>query len=733
MTRSGAGAKFGKGTYKVSAGLHGMGAKAVTALSEWCEAQVQRDGRIWEQIYECGKASTKVRDIGPTKRTGTRIKFRPDPLFFEGVSFDYDTLEDRLRELAFLNKGLTLSLHDERTNQEEVFKFDGGLAEFVKWVNRTEDPLHSTPIMIEKTVDTIQVEVALQYTRGEEERYRCYTNNALNIDGGTHLTGFRAGLTRSLNAFGTKEGHFKNVSPVGDDFRDGLTMVLSVQVPEPTFNSQEKRKLMNPEVEGVVSSVVSEALSKHLEENPKEALAIMNKVIMAAEAREAAAKAKKALKDRKSILSGGGLPGKLYDCTERDPDKSELFLVEGDSAGGSAESGRDREYQAILPLKGKPLNVEKARLENLAKNEEIANLISAIGIDIGNSDDITKLRYSKVVILTDADVDGQHIRTLLLTFFYRQMAKLVADGKIYVARPPLYKVVQKKETRFVQTAEEMHQELMGRGLRGTQLSILTPPPADGSQPPPPVVLEGEQLLGLMKVMTRLDESLVILERSGLNLNTFVPLATERGLPLYRFLVGGREEFRYTAEEALAFRHEQEQQGRLLATDDLTGASPPAPTNGHATGPVEIYREQELHEVRKVNRALEELRRHGLKASDLVPALRIAGREPPVRLVLENSEHKKNLHQLRDLVAEVRKLGERGMTITRFKGLGEMDPEELWDTTLDPTKRILLRVELDDVIKADEIFRTLMGEKVEPRRDFIIEHAMKVKDIDYHGA
>jgi DNA gyrase/topoisomerase IV subunit B/intein/homing endonuclease len=1171
MTRTGAGAKFGKGTYKVSGGLHGMGAKAVTALSEWTEARVYRQGRIFVQEYERGKATTPVRDVGPSEHTGTRIWFRPDPEFFQGVVFDYDILEDRLRELAFLNKGLMLALHDERTHHNETFKYDGGVAEFVKWLNRTEDALHSTPILIEKTVDGVQVEIAMQYTRGEDERGRCYTNNALNIDGGTHLTGFRTGLTRSLNAYGTREGLFKNVSPIGEDFRDGLTLVISVQVPEPTFNSQEKRKLMNAEVEGVVSSVVSETLSKHLEENPKEAQTIMRKVVTAAEAREAASKAKKALKDRKSILSGGGLPGKLYDCSNRDPDSSELFLVEGDSAGGSAESGREREFQAILPLRGKPLNVEKARLENLLKNEEISNLISAIGIDIGNNDDISKLRYGKIIIMsvagdeptlvahkekglelvrigafiddciagrrdpdhyqticfdpqtnavryrplkavirhphqeamyrlvtrynrsvkvtsshsvyvyeegqvrlkkgnevregdllvatrrlprtphpveridllrtlhgagltrglylhgedvraaaaqrvrervsrpdrweeqvgspvclvprtqsrlafdrflpvthelmwflgwfvaegtlsahqvslnlgskderffdeltaavqkmfgetprifrdpdsdgikfyfhsvlaarllrawgvanrahrktlpdlvfnvseelqraflegyflgdgttggqnlafvtssadlkegllylfgqlgllasvsrhapaqdmkiqtrhpyyslalcgkeqleatrsiwqrhanaslleqhltsprrkvsdvasisedliglkvlkaeeiepvgdyvydfsveddenfvcgsgglachnTDADVDGQHIRTLLLTFFYRQMSKLVAEGKIYVARPPLYKVVQKKETRFVQTAEEMQTELMDRGLRGTRLTIYPPPPTDGSQPAAPVVLEGDELSALMKKVTHLESSLEILERSGLNMNSFVLRAGQRGFPLYRFLVAGREEFCYTPEEALAFRQEQERQGRMLATDDLTGAAPTA-TNGHANGSAETYREQELHEVRKVNKDLEELRKYGLNALDLAPAPRIAGREPPVRLVLENSEHKKSLLHLRILVGEVRKLGERGMTITRFKGLGEMDPAELWDTTLDPEKRTLLRVQLEDVIKADEIFRILMGEKVEPRRDFIMEHANKVKDLDLNA-
>ena len=451
----------------------------MTALSEWTEAQVQRNGRTYMQEYERGKAVSDVRDIGASKRTGTLVKFKPDPEIFHELTFDYDTLEDRLRELAFLNKGLTLSLHDERTGKEEVFKYDGGLAEFVKYINRMEEALHP-PIHIEKTVNEVAVEVAMQYTRGEEERIRCYTNNAFNSIGGTHLIGFRTALTRTLNAYGAKEELFKNVSPIGEDFREGLTVVISVQVPEPQFDSQEKKRLNNLEVEGIVAGVVSEHLAKFLEENPKVAQTIMKKVALAAEAREAASKAKKALKDRKSILSGGGLPGKLFDCTSRGRDNSELFLVEGDSAGGSAESGRDRTYQAILPLRGKPLNVEKARLENLLNNAEITSLISAVGVDIGNTEDSDKLRYGKIIIMTDADVDGQHIRTLLLTFFYRQMAKLVEDGRIFVARPPLYKVTQKKHVRFVATAEEMTRELMERGLKDARLTVL-PPPGDAAR------------------------------------------------------------------------------------------------------------------------------------------------------------------------------------------------------------------------------------------------------------
>jgi DNA gyrase subunit B len=732
MTKVGAGAKFGKGTYQVSAGLHGMGAKAVTALSEWAEAQVQRNGRTYRQEYERGKAITPVLDVGASLHPGTRITFKPDPEIFHELTFRYETLEDRLRELAFLNKGLTIGLHDERSKKEEVFKFDGGLLEFVKYVNKRmeEDALHE-PVGFEKVMDQVQVEVALQYTKGDEERFRCYTNNAFNSIGGTHLTGFRDALTRTLKAYGSKADAFKNVTPIGDDFRAGLTVVLSVQVPEPQFDSQEKKRLNNLEVEGIVAGVVSEHLGKYLEEHPKVARLILAKVALAAEAREAAAKARKALKDRKSILSGGGLPGKLFDCNGRDRDRSELFLVEGDSAGGSAVEGRDNDFQAILPLRGKPLNVEKARLENMLKNEEITNLISAIGIDIGNKEEgeevKDRLRYGKVIILTDADVDGQHIRTLLLTFFYRQMARLVSEGRIYVARPPLYKVTEKKSARFVQTAEEMHEQMMSRGLRNAKLAIH-PPAVEGQAAPAPRLLEGAELEALLKVLARMEDALVTLERRGINLASFLARVSERGLPLFRVQVGGREEWCFTREEVDALRRrEQERLGRELVVGEDADAG--VQVNGQ---PATFY-DLELHEVREVNRGLEELRRYGLVPSDLVPAPRVAGREPPLRLRLDSGEQHKALPHLRDLISEVRRLGERGLAITRFKGLGEMDPEELWETTLDPEQRTLMQVQLDDAFKADEMFRTLMGEKVEPRRDFINKYALDVKDIDYHGA
>ncbi len=738
LTVSGTSAKFDKRTYKTSAGLHGIGAKAVTALSEYVEAEVRRGGRTYAMEFERGNAITGLMERGASTRTGTTVTFKPDSQIFHERIFDFERLDTRLRELAYLNRGLTIKLTDERDGKEEIFHAAGGIAEFVEYINRNDEKLHP-PIHIEKTIQTdkvidnepagesVKVEVALQYTHNDGERIRCYANNAHNSQGGTHLTGFRTALTRTLNEYGQEHNAFKNgVSPIGDDFRDGLTAVVSVHLGEPLFESQTKVRLTNPEVEGIVTRVINEQLRKFLEENPKEALKIVKKVAIAAEAREAAAKAKKAIIDRKKILGGGGLPGKLMDCTTRNREESELFLVEGQSAGGSAEGGRDRHFQAILPLRGKVLNVEKARPEKFLGNEEICNLISAVGVDIGIDSDLEKLRYGKVIVLTDADVDGQHIRTLLLTFFYRQMGKLVEMGHVYVARPPLYKVTQKKSVRYISTVEEMSRELMTRGLEGTSLTVLPAPNADGSPGEgEPRAFEGDELAALVKVVTPLEDALQILERRGVNLMTYLPRASERGLPAWRMLIRGREEWFHVEEDADAFRKKEEQAlGReLVAEDEGT------------TGTGGTFSVHELPEVRNVNRArlLEELRQRGLKATDLLPLPRVAGREPPPRFVLQNGEQKRLLPHLRDLVSEVRRLGEKGLTVTRFKGLGEMDAEELWDTTLDPARRTLLRIQVDDAIKADDLFRTLMGEKVEPRRDFIQREALNAKDIDYHGA
>jgi DNA gyrase subunit B len=753
LTVAGNSGKFDNAAYRVSLGLHGMGAKAMNALSEWCEAEVRRDGRVYKMEFERGYATSPLQDLGPAPagQTGTTITFKPDPEMFGDLKFDYDTLVDRFREIAYLCKGLAISLVDERTGKAENFHFEGGIAEYVVWLNQGDTPEHP-PIYVKKEVEyntaenanlnlKIAVEVALQYTNSEDEKIRCYTNNAYNPVGGTHLSGFRAGLTRSINAYGKKEGHFKaDLEVRGEDFRSGLTTVVSISHPDPLFESQTKIKLNNPEVEGIVNSVVYEFLTEYLEKNPKEATRICRRVALAAELRLAAKKARDALKDRKNVLGGGGLPGKLMDCTTRERDKSELFLVEGDSAGGSAESGRDRMYQAVLPLRGKVLNVEKARLDKLLRNNEIAALIAATGIDIENVEDVSKVRYGKVIILTDADVDGQHIRTLLLTFFFRQMRKLIEEGHIFVARPPLYKVTQKKEARFIQTREEMTKELTERGLKGTVLNVTKP----GS---PAREVNAEALAKLLPLVAEAETAVVSLERRGYTLEAFLEKAKEGVLPTYHVRFAGREYWFHSQAEVDTFRVEESKKlGKELSAADAlavikadpgaaTPAAPPAPGTTPAARPpekaVEYYTLDEWHEVRTLNRIFKKLREAGFVAEDLIPLPRIAGREPPVRFTVVHDESRKDLAQLLTLATEIRRIGEKGISITRFKGLGEMDPQELWDTTLDPKHRTLLRVTLTDAQKAEELFRTLMGEEVEGRKQFIMNRSISnLEDIDY---
>lgn len=739
LTVAGSSGKFDNAAYKVSAGLHGMGAKAMNALSEWCEVEVRREGRVYKMEFERGYRTGPLQDLGPTpdKKTGTSITFKPDPEMFGDLAFDYDTLADRFREIAYLNKGLALALTDERDGRTEAFQYEGGIAEFVAYLNEGEQVEHA-PIYVKREVETVIenvtrgviVEVALQYSFSEDEQVRCYTNNAYNPSGGTHLSGFRAGLTRAINAYGKKENLFKpDLDVKGEDFRSGLTAVVSLGHPDPVFESQTKIKLNNPEVEGIVNSVVYEFLTEYLEKNPKEAVRICKRITLAAELRLAAKKARDALKDRKNILSGGGLPGKLMDCSTRDRDSSELFLVEGDSAGGSAESGRDRMYQAVLPLRGKVLNVEKARLEKLLKNAEIAALIAAIGLDIGPDGDASKIRYGKIVILTDADVDGQHIRTLLLTFFFRQMRQLIEAGRVFVARPPLFKVTQKKEVRFVQTREEMSKELRERGLKDTTLHVLLNTPR---------TIAGDALEKLIPVLNDIDAATVNLERRGHTLDDFLQKAKDGALPSFHVRFDAKEQWFFTQAEVEAWRAEQaaargKQLVLAVAVPTRPGATPGADAPGAPALPdnVETYMLDEWHEVRGLNRALAKLKEMGFGPADLVPLPRVAGREPPVRYAIENKDSRKELAHLRELVLEIRRLGERGITVTRFKGLGEMDPEELWATTLDPTKRTMLKVTLTDALAAEKMFRMLMGEEVEGRRDYIMTHKItNPEDIDY---
>ncbi|MDE2506043.1 MAG: DNA topoisomerase (ATP-hydrolyzing) subunit B [Planctomycetota bacterium] len=718
LTKVHAGGKFDHNSYKVSGGLHGVGVTAVNALSEWLHAEIRRDGHVWRQEFERGKPLGNVRVMGPAKSTGTKIQFFPDGAIFPRTEFDYDTLEKRLRELSFLNRGVRIRLRDERGDEPKLDEFYSttGLAEFVAYLNRAQTPLHPPVVLLGRDDDRgVEAEVALQYNDSISENVISYCNNIHTIEGGTHLTGFRAALTRTLNNYAkanTPQGK-KDLAITGDDFREGLTAVVSVKVPDPQFESQTKIKLTNSDVEGIVTKVVNDKLAEFLEQNPTAAKRVIAKALLAAEAREAARKARELVRNRKGVLSGGGLPGKLMDCTTHDQDSSELFLVEGDSAGGTAEGGRDRLYQAILPLRGKILNVERARLDRVLGNEEVRNIITAVGCGIGEEEDPSKRRYGKVVMMSDADVDGSHIRTLLMTFFYRQMTRLVGDGHLYVAQPPLYMITNKKERRYLQTEAEMQTILVENGLAGAELAT---PEAEAS-----ATIVGDRLRVLLEIVTGLDLGLRAFGRRNRPLRAFLEQAhpTTGLLPLYIIKDEDGERYHYTAEEV-----EDEQSRHAAAPDAAAQDGSAAQADGDLADHI-----VELHEVRVLNKQLARLRdEFGMRAEVLLP-IEITGDEPPPRFILERDGESHPLADLRALVATVRRLGEKGIKITRFKGLGEMDAEQLWETTMDPSKRTLLQVRLEDAAAANDLFTTLMGDDVEPRRQFIEKHALEVKNLD----
>jgi DNA gyrase subunit B len=732
MTKLKFGGKFDKQAYKTSGGLHGIGVKVVNFLSEWCEVEVRRDGHLYQQEYERGVPTGPVRRVGKSDRTGTKTTFKPDFQIFGTTKFDYNLLHRRLQELAFLNRGVKIVFQDKRSDQGETFQYERGLLQFIEHLNRASETLHSDIIYMGREQDGVGVEVALQYTGEFTENEHSYVNNINTVDGGTHLSGFRTALTRTLASYGKKNNLFKDLVPSGEDFREGLTVVVAVRVPEPKFESQTKVKLNNGEVEGIVNSLVGDYLSGYLEQNPRTGRSIVQKALLAAEAREAARKAKALLRERKGALSGGGLPGKLRDCTSRDVERCELYLVEGDSAGGSAEGGRMREFQAILPLRGKIINAYKSREDKVLANEEVRSMISAIGSGIGEETDLSKRRYGKIVIMTDADVDGSHIRTLLLTFFYRQMYQLVAKGFVYVAQPPLFRVKAKKHTYYVQTEEEMKTQLLEAGLAEVIFE-----PGDGRK------IEGEQMQKLARTLAAMEDSLLALERRGISLRAQALRQDPHTLklPIYHVFLGNQEHWFTTRTELDAFvAREVEKTGQELDVSDSEAArlgdgsvrpaelGGPVAENGKASAKLAgVLHIVELHEVRTINNMLGDLAKLGFWIADLFPEERTGTEEP--RFILRRGDHATGLEDLRGLLPAVRAAGERGLSITRFKGLGEMNAEELRDTTLDPANRTLLQVTMQDAGAADELFRILMGDKVEPRREFIEKHALEVRNLD----
>jgi DNA gyrase subunit B len=698
MTVLHAGGKFDSDTYKVSGGLHGVGVSVVNALSDWLDLEIWRDGEVWEQSYEKGAPTSKLKSSGKTRKTGTKITFHADPSIFTVTTYSFDTLSQRLRELAFLNKGLKITLEDERAaNKKAEFRFSGGIAEFVKHLNRGKGVLHDSPIYMEGKKDQVEMEIALQYNDGYAENIFAFANTINTVDGGTHLAGFRSSLTRTINYYANSFGMLKDqkdgVSITGDDVREGLVAVVSVKLPQPQFEGQTKGKL-NSDIKGVVESLVNERLGEYFDKHSSIARKIIGKCIDAARAREAARKARE-LTRRKSALDSGGLPGKLSDCQERDPERCEIFLVEGESAGGSAKGGRDRRYQAILPLKGKILNVEKARYDKMLGHEEIRAIITALGTGIGKDDfDASKLRYHKIILMTDADVDGSHIRTLLLTFFFRHMRELIDKEHIYIAQPPLYRVKRGKSERYIRDEREFSRELM---KRATEDHVVKG--KDGK------ALEGGVLTQFLLNIQEYDQ-------------VAVKLARKLRDPKLIELLANSE-----LDKKADFSEKKKLQ-------DLGKAIEKAKLNFDTK--LEFDEEHSLHELVLKNGGEKRIN-WALAGSAEFKRLRtlhdaIADSNKPPFTIAHNGDkaEKENAQTLLNYVLEDAK---SAFTITRFKGLGEMNPAQLWETTMNAETRTLLKVRLEDAVAAEDIFSTLMGENVEQRRKFIEDNALDVVNLD----
>ena len=722
LTNLHAGGKFGQGAYKYSGGLHGVGAKCVNALSEWFKVEVSRDGKVHTMEFERGKTTRKLEVIGKSKSTGTLVTFKPDSQIFTiTTEFNFNMLSTRLRELAFLNPGVEIRLVDDREDDKsETFFYRDGIEQFVRQLGKNKQLVHAKPIVIANKTDDVFVDVVIQYNDSYNDQILCYANSIPNVDGGAHLTGFRTALTRTINQYAKKNNLLKEKDPniSGDDVREGLVAIVSVKLPNPRFNSQTKGKLVNNEIEGVVSKATYDGLMHHLDTNPSVAKKIINKGLTAARAREAARKARETV--RKSAMTGGGLPGKLADCSDRDPANTELYIVEGDSAGGSAKQGRDRKFQAILPLRGKLINVEKARLIKVLENREIRTMITAVGTGIGNSEgegsfDLDKLRYHKIIIMTDADVDGSHIRTLLLTFFYRQMPELIKKGFVYIAQPPLYQIARKKRVKYVQDDNELNNILIELGAEDISLKHLKSKKK----------LNPKQLGEILDLLETLDKYSRSIKRHGGDFGDFIDQRKKTGeLPTHLVKVrdGNDEEVYYFhSDRELAKFSKKNADLNLFEGDMETQAKTASAKNGNTRRGTHV----ELHESKPVQELLAKLSRKGLPVEHYT-----AQDKPLFELNEGNGEgHVYPLFSVSEILSTVKEIGRRGLQIKRFKGLGEMNPKELFETTMDPETRKLLRIDLTDPVEAEEMFTKLMGDEVAPRRQFIEDNALNVRNLD----
>ncbi|MFH1304790.1 MAG: DNA gyrase subunit B, partial [Candidatus Omnitrophota bacterium] len=655
MTTLHAGGKFDHRVYKVSGGLHGVGVSVVNALSEWLEVEVKRDGKIHHQQYNRGRAVSKVKILGTTKSTGTAVTFKPDEEIFKEITiFSYDTLSTRMREMAFLNKGVRIFLKDERTEKEAEFFYEGGISSFVEHMNKNKNPIHKQIIYLEKQKEDVILEVAMQYNEGYSENIYSFVNNISTTEGGTHLTGFKSALTRTIKNYGKKRGVIKGEDMSGDDAREGLAAVISIKIPNPQFEGQTKTKLGNSEVEGIVEAAVNEMLGAYLEENPAVAGKITKKALVAARAREAAKKARE-LTRRKGALESGSLPGKLADCSERDAALTELYVVEGDSAGGSAKQGRDRRFQAILPLKGKILNVEKARINQVLSNEEIKTMITAIGAGIGEEFKVEKARYGKIIIMCDADVDGSHIRTLILTFFFRQMRELLEKEHVYIAQPPLFRVKRGKTEQYINTEREMKKFLLDQGTEGIKVENIKEKKA----------MTPARVRSLLELLMKLEKLASAVEKRGVTLGEYLRLQQPKTqkLPLYKIEVEGKALYLYSDSELVKLKAKE---GKEIVMEGESGQTEDENAETLIVG--------EFYEARELEKISREIAKYGLDSGDYEEkpsGEKKKGEKPVFRVVVAEGE--KEIYSLRALFEHVIKEGEKGLTIQRYKGLGEMNP------------------------------------------------------------